>query len=447
MDDPRASSPLATLLDLARRARHAGQDVELDFLAVNASHALAPYRQAALWSEERGVFALSGVVQIEANAPYVQALARICTEAEPGAFTAADLAQGPGTASHEFAEWLPAYGLWLPLQHGDSKGGLLLARELAWMDSEIGLLTEWADILRHAYAARRQPQRWTLAAWRRRRAHEQAAQLPFYRRRAWQAALVAALVLCLPVRLSVLAPGELVPADPAAVRAPLEGVIALFHVKPNQLVRRGEALFDFDEAQLASRDAVAAQALSTAEAEYRQAAQQALSDNKSRGMLATLQGRIEERRAETGYLRGQVERARVLAPRDGIALFDDPSEWLGRPVSTGERIMRIAAPGDVEVEAWLPIGDAIDLPPGAPLTLYLASHPLAPVAATVRYMAYEAQARPDGSHAYRVRATLDQPLAQRVGLKGTAKLAGPWTPMAYWMLRRPLAVIRQTLGR
>jgi hypothetical protein len=129
-----------------------------------------------------------------------------------------------------------------------------------------------------------------------------------------------------------------------------------------------------------------------------------------------------------------------------VVLFDDPSEWMGRPVNTGERIMRIAAPGDVEIEAWLPLGDAINLPVGAPLTLYLAANPFDPVAAKVRYLAYEAQARPDGSYAYRVRATLDNPARQRVGLRGTAKLSGSWTPMAYWMLRRPLAVIRQALG-
>lgn len=448
MDNTQGSNPLVTLLDLAQRARHVGQDVELDFLAVNASHALAPYRQAALWSEARGVCALSGVVQIEANAPYVQALARVCawrsaSNPAPGVISPHDL---PTDLGAEWTEWLPAYGLWLPLPGVDGAGGLLLARDLPWMDDEIGLLAEWADILRHAVAARRKPRRWSLAAWRRRRALEQKAQLPFYRRRAWQVAAAAALVLCMPVRLSVLAPGELVPANPVAVRAPLEGVIARFHVKPNQLVKRGDPLFDFDEAQLESRDAVAAQALSTAEAEYRQAAQQALSDPRSKGMLATLQGRIEERRAETGYLRGQVERARVLAPGDGVVLFDDPSEWMGKPVNTGERIMRIAAPGDVEIEAWLPVGDAISLPAGAPLTLYLAANPLDPVTASVRYLAYEAQARPDGSYAYRVRATLERPAQQRVGLRGTARLSGPWTPMVYWMLRRPLAVIRQALG-
>jgi multidrug resistance efflux pump len=330
------------------------------------------------------------------------------------------------------------------------RGGLLLARDIPWMDGEIALLTEWTDILRHAYAARATPMRWTPAAIRarvkQRLERERAARLPWWRRRAAQVAAVLLFILCFPVRLTILAPGELVPANPASIRSPLEGVIERFHVKPNQPVKKDQPLFDFDEAQLASRYAVASQALNTAEAEYRQSLQQALTDGKSKALLSSLQGKIEERRAETEFLRGQVERAHVVAPQDGIALFDDPGEWIGRPVATGERIMRIATPQDVEVEAWLAVGDAIPLEPGAPASLYLGASPLHPVSARIRYVSYEATQRPDGSYAYRVRATLDARTEHRVGLKGTAKLSGNWVPMAYWMLRRPLAVVRQTLG-
>jgi hypothetical protein len=136
----------------------------------------------------------------------------------------------------------------------------------------------------------------------------------------------------------------------------------------------------------------------------------------------------------------------VLAPQDGVALFDDPSEWIGKPVQTGERIMRIAAPGDIEVEAWLPLADAIDLPEGAPVSLYLAASPLSALSARVRYLAHDASARPDGGYAYRLRAKLDSATAHRVGLKGTAKLRGRWVPLAYWVLRRPLAGIRAAIG-
>ena len=75
---PPAESPVITLLGLARRVRHADSSAELAFMAVNDSHSLAPYRQAALWFDGQGAVALSGVVQVEANVPYVQWLQRAC---------------------------------------------------------------------------------------------------------------------------------------------------------------------------------------------------------------------------------------------------------------------------------------------------------------------------------------------------------------------------------
>ena len=113
-----------------------------------------------------------------------------------------------------------------------------------------------------------------------------------------------------------------------------------------------------------------------------------------------------------------------------MVLFDSPSEWIGKPVQTGERVMRVADPDAVEIEAWVPVGDAIPLAEGAPLRLYLAADPLTAVQGRVRYMAYDAVARPDGSYAYRVRASLDQAQGPRIGLKGTAKLQGERVPLA-----------------
>jgi multidrug resistance efflux pump len=259
------------------------------------------------------------------------------------------------------------------------------------------------------------------------------------------AALVA---LCfVPVRLSVLAPGELVPRNPMVVRAPLDGVIDAFHVQPNQDVTQGQALFGFDEALIRSRLRVAQQSLATAQAEYRQTAQQSLVDARVRPQLAALTGRIEEREAETAFLREQLQRSRVAAPQAGIALFDDPTQWIGKPVVVGERILRIAAPQDVEVEAWLPVGDAVKLEPGTPVQLFLNARPLEPVSATLRFMAHEAVQRPDGSHAYRLRASLTAPAGHRVGLKGTARLEGETVPLIYWVVRRPLATVRAWIGR
>lgn len=443
---------LASLLDLSRRARSAATARELGFLLVNDTRALADYRQAALWLADVGVYTLSGVVLPEANAPYTLWLVQVCEhlaqrlDSPTRAVDASDL---PADLAAQWAEWWPAHALWLAMPAGQTPAaGLLLVRDAPWPDDTLALAREWVDTWWHAFHAVHHARVRTLrASWTRLRSHlaAQSGRRWWQQNRVrWAAAVMA--VLCLPVRLTVLAPGELVPAHPVVIRSPLDGVVDVFHVQPNQLVKKDQPLFGFDEALIQSRLAVAEQTQATAEAEYRQVTQQALVDAKYRTQLAMLTGKIEEKRTEVDYLREQLQRSRVLSPSEGVVLLDDPSEWIGRPVTVGERILRIAASGDNEVEAWLPLADAVALAPGANVTLYLNASPLSPVSAQVRYMAHDAVQRPDGGFAYRVRAKLDEPTQHRVGLKGTAKLHGGWVPLVYWVLRRPWASLRTTLG-
>jgi hypothetical protein len=125
---------------------------------------------------------------------------------------------------------------------------------------------------------------------------------------------------------------------------------------------------------------------------------------------------------------------------------DDPTEWIGRPVSLGERILRVARPGDVEVEAWVAVADAIPLQEAAAVTLHLNANPLSPVQAQLRYLSHDAVERPDGTYAYRLRAGLSAPTEHRVGLKGTVRISGRWVPLVYWVMRRPWAAVRGFVG-
>lgn len=442
---------LATLLNLSRRARLASSARELGFLLVNDTHALAPYRQAALWLAGEGVYTLSGLVQVEANAPYALWVEQVChylAAQDADSTRALTIADLPPALAENWLEWWPAHALWLLLPGGKAGAGLLLLHDLPWPSETQVLLREWADTWWHAFHVLHRPraQSWRAVSARIRTYFSSKPERRWWQQPAVRWAGLAFAILAFPVHLTVLAPGELVPAHPVVIRAPLDGVVDVFHVQPNQAVKKDQPLFGFDEALIQSRLDLAAQALATAETEYRQTSQQALTDLKSKSQLALLTGKIDEKRTEVDFLGEQLSRARVLAPQDGVALFDDPTEWIGRPVTVGERIMRIAAPGDAEVEAWLPLGDAIALAPGAPVRLYLNASPLFAVSARLRYMAHDAVQRPDGSFAYRVRAALEVPTEHRVGLKGTAKLQGSWVPLIYWVLRRPLAALRSTAG-
>lgn len=473
-------SALARLLHLARRARNAGSDAEMGFIAVNETRDLVAYRQAVLWDADRGALALSGVVAPEANAPYLLWLKHVVAHitAEPAApdavriFTAGDL---PDLEAAEWADWLPPYALWLPFDTLGQRGGWLLARDEDWTEPEIALLTEWLALwlqawaLHHAQAPQPHWRRYLSAAlaWRpsrtgwRERFRELMQQAKRLRHadtwrtlgrwlrstRRGRILLGTCAVLLFPVRLSVLAPGQLVPADPSVIRSPMDGIVDRVIVRPNQRVKAGDVLLEFDRVTLASRLEVARQALATAETEYRQFAQQAVTDPKSKGQMAALQGRIEEKRAEAAYLEAMNQRSVVVAPRDGIALLDEPSEWTGRPVAAGERIMMVADEHAAEIEAWLAPADMIELPVGAAVTIYLNTQPLSPVDGQLRYVAHEALPQPEGGYAHRMRARLDPgETAPRVGLKGSVKISGDFVPLVYWVLRKPLAAARSFVG-
>jgi multidrug efflux pump subunit AcrA (membrane-fusion protein) len=440
----------AALLGLLHRLAGADDRRELSFIAVNEVHALVPYRQAALCLERRGVEALSGVVSPEDNAPYAQFLRALCRQLGPPeeGDEARVLRQFELSEAlcEQWAQWLPPQVLLLPLQAARDRGWLLLARDEPWTPVELQPLTEFGRQLSlalraHGVGGGRLA---SLAAPAAREGLDWRDRLS--RPGTWVLLVLLALAF-LPVRLSVLAPAELVAAAPEVIRSPLDGVVERVLVEPNERVTPGTPLFEFDRAAIAARLDVAERSLDTLAAEYRQRAQQALADGESRAALAVIAGRIEEQRAEVSYLRELADRGRVLAGMAGVVIFDDPAEWAGRPVVTGERVMLIADEHETEVEAWLAPDDLIALAPGAALRFYLNADPLRAVPARMRYLAYSATQRPDNSFAYRVRATLESPdEALRIGLKGTAKLSGERVSLWYYLLRKPLAALRGLVG-
>jgi hypothetical protein len=452
---PIPAHALSELWGLAQLARQAGSAQELGFLLVNQTLSIQPYRQAVLWLQAEDTFALSGVVQIEANAPYVSWVNQVSRHlsvdsvTHPRSLTARDL---PDTLAQEWAAWWPEHALWIPDGVNDpskpTRGGSLWVRETIWEEDDVTRMEAWSQVWWHAFRAVHRPRlhSWTALKERTRQWFKPEPDQAWYQQRRHRLAMLMLTVLLFPIRLSVLAPGELVPAHPVVIRSPLEAVIDTFYVQPNQLVAKDQPLFGFDQALIQSRLEVAQQMLTTAQTDYRQTYQLALMDAKSKSQLALLAGKIEERRAELVFAKEQQLRATVVAPQAGMVLMDDPGEWIGKPLAVGERILRIATPGDVEVEAWIPIGDAIELPPDASLNLYLNASPLSPVSARIRYLAHDAVQRPDGVYAYRLRGTLTESTEHRVGLKGTVRVQGPWVPLGFAMLRRPLAALRTYLG-
>lgn len=433
----------AAILGLLEATREAVSAAERRFVLLNHSRATWPYQVALLWSGG-AVAGHSGAGQIEPLGPYAQWLDRLLpalSSRQPGPVQAADV---EAELAEGWREWWPDHALWLLAGPQPGAPALLLVRDVPWRAAEVPELGRWLllwNALDEGRAAAQASGRWL--NWTALRAHWHG---PRRTRALLGTFAVLAGLACVPVHQTVRAPGELVPRDPVVLRAAVDGTVRALKVEPNQAVQAGQVLAELDDAGWASRLQVAQQSLLTAEAEWRQTSQQALSDARAKAQLAAAQGKYEERRAEVTFLTQQVQRTTVLAPHDGVVLIQDPGSWPGRTVVAGEALMKLARPGDQEVEAWLAVGDAIDLPDGAPMQLHLGSRPAEPVEARLRMYAYEAEHRPDTGLGHRLRGTLDGPVSERLGARGTVRLEGPRVPLIYWVLRRPLAALRETTG-
>jgi hypothetical protein len=191
---------------------------------------------------------------------------------------------------------------------------------------------------------------------------------------------------------------------------------------------------------------VARKSLEIAQAELQRATGKAFADDQSKSELQILDARAKEKLAEVGYLSELLQRIRMTAPRDGIAIFADPLDWLGKPVQTGERIMLLSDPAAVELTLYVPADDAIQLDAGTAVRMFLNISPLSSFAATVTQTSYEAVQTAEGTVAYVLKAKLEDHAPPRIGLKGTAKLYAGYVPLGYYVLRKPLAWLRRAAG-
>lgn len=193
---------------------------------------------------------------------------------------------------------LPATALWIPFRsNGDIKSGFFVARDESWSQFDIALLSEWIDIWAFAWRRLQSPSikgklihslssyrasvpgktqmsgffrdawigfkfvvmnfalrpdtwlkgistalktLWTGFLWPFKAGWKKSFDAIFRGIKASWAnkniryLLLAFLVVFFPVRLTVLAPAELIPFNPAVIRVPIDGVVDEFFVIPNQ---------------------------------------------------------------------------------------------------------------------------------------------------------------------------------------------------------------------
>lgn len=440
-----ASSSMIALLKLEADARAVETERELKFLIANETRKLVHARQVFVLRRQRPgkcqVDAVSSLDAVDRNSPLICWIERIITRLNDDAGLL-DLREFALPAycdaeDHETKNYPFGNFLWVPfkLRDGELFAGMLLAREQIWQESDMVIARRLSGCFAHAWAA--------LTGTR--RLKRTGTWKPY----AFSAAALAAVVcLALPVPMTVLAPGQIVPRDPYVIAAPIEGIVDEIAIEPNTKVAPGDTLLRFVDTTLRNELELSESQVRLAQTKLQRQSLAAFEDAEAKRELRLAVSELQLKQAERDYAADLLLKTTLSAPRSGVAVFSSTKDWKGKPVSAGERIMEIADPQQVELEVRLPVDDAIDLAKNNRVKMFLDSDPLHAREATIIHVSHEAT--PDSTNvlSYRVIARLadaDQSIP-RLGEHGTAQLFGHDVALFYYLFRRPITALRQHTG-
>ncbi|MEZ5774513.1 MAG: HlyD family efflux transporter periplasmic adaptor subunit [Hyphomicrobiaceae bacterium] len=438
---PRQVIALSRLAQVELELREAESVEAVLYIAANDIHRVVPYGHAVVWRADKDrIGVVSGGLAVDPTQPDMIAfrdlmgwLARASAGAIAGPVDVASLPPRLGLVAGRLGLrnplWLPMRGAW-----GHLAGGLILLRDEPFQDGEIRILSRLAGAAGHAL---------TGLGGRPPRTSSRS------RRRAIAALLLLAGTgaLMIPVPLNVLAEARVVPVEPAIVTASIDGVVGDIPVSPNESVRAGDIVVVLDRRELASAREIAEKRVEILSAERDRLLQKAFADDEARAGLALAATRLAEGQSELALAEDRLSRTEVRARSDGIALIEDRSAWIGRPVRVGERILAIAEPSRARIDIELSAEDVLVAEPGATVDLFLAVAPDHAVSGRLTRISYDARMLAGGRTAFIAEAAFAAAAElPRLGLTGTARISGPMRPLVYVLLRKPLSRLRRVLG-
>lgn len=426
------------------------RDIEsLRFAVVNSTRKLAGFDEAFLIEPGAGggwsIAAASGVHAVDRHAPlvrFMEAWTGKTAEAEGPALRDPKFFNLQSDAARfglDVADAAMPYAFWLPIrkQNGDLLAALVAVKQEPWRPQVVSLLIPLAGAYGHAWQALQpataSPTRHVYRAISKSRL-----------------AVVAAVMACaagfIPVPMSALAPAEVVARESRLVTAPIDGVIADIRVAPGALVEQDTPLLTFADVNLRNTHELAKRNKAVAQAKYFKAIQTATSAQKDVADVAIAKAELDVAISDLVYAEEMLARTIVKAQSSGLVIYSSKSDWIGRPVKTGERIMEIGNPAQTELKIEVPVSDAITLREGGSVALFLDGDPLTAIRAKVTRANYRPVANSETTLVYKVHADFDDGAARRIGLRGVARVSSHDVPLAFYLFRRPIAALRQRFG-
>lgn len=449
---------LIRLISFFKQIRHQETLEKLGFFFVNDLFNIIPFRQNILWlsnGKSVDLLSASGQVNIEKNGPLaqcvhgaVQRFLNKCELIKDAERREGFLQNDSYVYIHEFSdeerseisqggfeEFITPYMYHVIfINDCGTIGGLWLARDKALGEIERAILEDAGDALADKLLFYQKGRRQFLGFTKPRKMTLLLA--------------LAFLVFCLwPVRFSVTAAAEIVAEDLTVVTIPVNGLIEDIRVKPNAYVKKGDVLFSLEKTRIQNQYALRQQAFETAQRQLAKTEREVFSDPSKTPELNVLKEEVKLKRLELSYARDILDVSDAKASRDGVVLFSDKNDFLGKPVNAGDTVMTLADPKHIELLVRIPADAMIELKRDVPVQFFLNTEPLKSHKAYLTNISYLPTSDASGLLTYKARATIENIQdIEKIGLTGTAKVYGGRTFMILNLLRRPFIALRRLSG-
>ena len=445
-------SNISKLLQLEHNCRNSQSLKELYFQIVNNTRTLVNYSQGILLTpdlkDKYKVVSISDISIIDSTSPYVQWLEDVIedlnrNEQSKDIFIVDiknDLKEENSKVIHEYA---PSNLVYIPLKNSKENRevnyAFLLFKEEPWNDNDILMLKHLSSYLAYLLFAMRS------CNW------IQSLKKFSFKSRYFKIAVAFLIILMfLPVRLSVLAPLEVEAKNPYVVSSPLNGVIEEVKVFPNDKIEKNQLIVQFDDVDFTNNYLVAKRTLDVTNAELFTTKQSSFLDPKQKSQIASLENQVKLKEAELSYAKDQLDKTKIYSKEDGVAIINNPNDWKGRPVTTGERIFLIANPNSIELKIMLPVSDAIFLEENAIVKAFFDNDPINSWSAKVKYISYKPELTEQNILSYRITAEFEDikenGYIPSIGLRGTAKIYSKNVSLFFYLFRKPITSVRQWIG-
>lgn len=442
---------ISALLQLEHNCRNCENYMELKYTIVNETRNLLDYEQAIFlapnYSGKLKVEAISDISAIDFTSPFVQCIESISNkiyksnnksthilnnEKEIEKYQRTQLKE----LSYENILWLR---LEIKKEDITSEYFLVLLKKEQWIKKE----EEMANHLCSSFA-------YFLYATRKGTFKSNIKKSSF------GSLLIKLSLLCLipimfiPVKLTVLAPLEVIAKEPFIVTSPLEGVVSEIKVKSNEYVKKDTLIVKLNDTDYLNKYLIAQKTLNVAKAQLHTSQQASFYDVKQKNQLEELKAQVQLKQSELEFTKEQLDKTLIYSKKDGIAIIHNPNEWKGKPVVTGERIFQIANKQNIELKIMLPVSDAIFLEDNAKIKAFLDNNPLDTWDGKITHISYKPQLTPENILAYKITAQFDKlqkdGYIPTIGLRGTAKIYSHEVSLFFYIFKKPITSLRQLVG-